>query len=68
MHAMATMGFFYAVDHGVDNKFIREKAAEFFTIPLEDKQAIHLNKSPHMRGWTAIDEEITKGSQTQSCV
>ena len=56
-----TTGFFYAIDHGIDTTQIRKKANDFFKLDLDDKKAIHLEKSPHYRGYTLIDEEITKG-------
>jgi len=30
-------------------------------MPQEYKNAIHLSKSPHYRGYTAMDEEVTSG-------
>ena len=61
IHATTTVGFFYAVDHGVDTSCIRNEANEFFNLAPEEKQKIHLSQSPHYRGYTLIDEEVTKG-------
>ena len=55
------LGFFYAVDHGVDTLAIRKEAEDFFDLSLVQKKKIHLEKSPHFRGYTLIDEEVTKG-------
>ena len=61
IHATTVIGFFYAVDHGIDTARVRKEANDFFDLDLEDKKDIHLEKSPHYRGYTLIDEEITKG-------
>ena len=61
IRATTTIGFYYAVDHGIDTERVRKEATSFFDLGLEDKKSIHLEKSPHYRGYTLIDEEITKG-------
>ena len=59
VRATTTIGFYYAVDHGIDTDRVRKEATDFFELDLNDKKAIHLEKSPHYRGYTLIDEEIT---------
>jgi isopenicillin N synthase-like dioxygenase len=64
IEATTTIGFFYAVEHDIDLELmanLRKQAGEFFTLTDEEKNAIHLSKSPHYRGYTAMDEEITQG-------
>ena len=61
IRATTTIGFYYAVDHGIDTNRVRKEATSFFDLDLDDKKVIHLEKSPHYRGYTLIDEEITQG-------
>ena len=61
VHATTTVGFFYATNHGVDTASMRKEAANFFDLDMEDKRKIHLSNSAHFRGYSCIDEEITKG-------
>ena len=55
--ACIRVGFFYIRNHGVDNSIMNSifsAAKDFFDLPLEDKMAIDLNKSPHFRGYTKL--------------
>ena len=36
-------------------------AREYFTLPMVEKNAIHLSHSPHYRGYSVLDEEETQG-------
>jgi len=55
--ACVRVGFFYVKNHGVDEAIMKDvfgAAKEFFSLPLEDKMEIDLNKSPHFRGYTKL--------------
>lgn len=55
--ACVRIGFFYMKNHGVDESIMTnvfQAAKDFFSLPLEDKMAIDLNKSPHFRGYTKL--------------
>ena len=55
--ACTRVGFFYIRNHGVDESIMKNvfsAAKDFFSLPLEDKMAIDLNKSPHFRGYTKL--------------
>jgi isopenicillin N synthase-like dioxygenase len=55
--ACVRVGFFYIKNHGVDDSILQNvfsAAKDFFGLPLEDKMAIDLNKSPHFRGYTKL--------------
>jgi isopenicillin N synthase-like dioxygenase len=55
--ACVRVGFFYIRNHGVDESImtaIFSAANDFFNLPLEDKMAIDLNRSPHFRGYTKL--------------
>ena len=38
------------------------QAREFFTLPFDAKNAIHMRHSPHYRGYSVLDEEETRGA------
>jgi isopenicillin N synthase-like dioxygenase len=55
--ACVRVGFFYIKNHGVEDSVMNDifsAAKDFFNLPLEDKIAIDLNKSPHFRGYTKL--------------
>lgn len=55
--ACVRVGFFYVRNHGVDDSIMKNifsAAKDFFNLPLENKMAIDLNKSPHFRGYTKL--------------
>jgi isopenicillin N synthase-like dioxygenase len=55
--ACVRVGFFYIINHAVDDSIMENvfsAAKEFFGLPLEDKLALDLNKSPHFRGYTKL--------------
>lgn len=55
--ACVRVGFFYVRNHGVEDSVMEnifQAARDFFALPLEDKMAIDLNKSPHFRGYTKL--------------
>ena len=57
-----TIGFFIAINHGVDNKVVDsvfDTSRRFFNLPLEKKQLIDKRNSRHFRGWEAVGTELT---------
>ena len=57
-----TIGFFIAINHGVDNKVVDsvfDTSRRFFDLPLEKKQLIDKRNSRHFRGWEAVGTELT---------
>lgn len=62
--ALHEHGFFYLTGHGVDPDLIGEVTAaarRFFALPIADKLAIEMVKSPHFRGYTRAGRERTRG-------
>lgn len=58
------VGFFYLVGHGIPEDVITRlfaRAESFFALPLADKQAVEMLKSPHFRGYTRTGGELTQG-------
>ncbi len=58
-------GFFYLhhpelVSGSLNNMF--QHAREFFSLPETEKNAIHLRRSPHYRGYSVLGEEETQGA------
>jgi isopenicillin N synthase-like dioxygenase len=65
-HVLHAPGFFYLTGHGVDPKLIEDvvsTAKRFFALPLEEKLAIEMVKSPHFRGYNRAGQERTRGEQ-----
>jgi isopenicillin N synthase-like dioxygenase len=58
-------GFFYVIGHGVSAALIdelTEAAAEFFALPLDDKQAIAMERGGRAwRGYFPVGGELTSG-------
>jgi isopenicillin N synthase-like dioxygenase len=57
-------GSFLLTGHGVPIEFgdaVLAAANEFFALPDERKEAVENVHSPHFRGWTRVDGEITAG-------
>jgi len=60
--ACREVGFFYVVNHGVAESLVREVfalAAEFFALPLEEKMAVAMKRSPWFRGYLPLGGETT---------
>jgi isopenicillin N synthase-like dioxygenase len=60
--ACREVGFFYVVNHGVEAGLVREVfslAGEFFALPLEEKMAVAMKRSPWFRGYLPIGGETT---------
>ncbi|MGB3621790.1 isopenicillin N synthase family oxygenase [Ketobacter sp. MCCC 1A13808] len=59
-HACRNVGFFYVVDHGIPQTLIDTtfgEAKRFFASPLQDKQALSIQRSQHNRGYIAMADE-----------
>ena len=57
-------GFFYLTGHGIDEQFDRatlEIARSFFELPLAERKALAIVNSPHFRGYTLLESEMTAG-------
>lgn len=57
------IGFFYIVGHGIDTQLwqgIQQQTREFFARPDAEKQRLAMVNSPHFRGYTAVNGEITR--------
>lgn len=60
--ACTRVGFFYARGHGIDPAVIArafDAAHAFFDLPLAEKQAVDVSRSPNLRGYTALLAENT---------
>jgi isopenicillin N synthase-like dioxygenase len=56
------VGFFYLIDHGVDQAFIDryfDLLERFFALPEDVKARIDKRLSPHFRGWERVGAELT---------
>jgi len=63
---LSEIGFFYIGDYedAIPSSLVSKMRAHtdsLFGAKLEEKSAIHLSKSPHFRGWSALNEEVTLG-------
>lgn len=50
-------GFFYVTHHGIPQDLIAQQfalASRFFDLPLADKMAVSLHRSPSMRGYESL--------------
>ena len=60
------IGFFYLVGHGVaveSDRNVMAMANRFFELPLAEREAIAIARSPHFRGYTLLKSEMTAGKQ-----
>jgi isopenicillin N synthase-like dioxygenase len=58
--ACREVGFFYTVNHGISDSVrdvVFEAARTFFSLPVAVKEAISIKRSPHDRGYIAIEGE-----------
>jgi len=63
-NALYGRGFFYLTGHGIDPALIETTLAmgkAFFALPIADRNAIAMTRSPHFRGYTAAGQERTRG-------
>ncbi|MBL1376323.1 isopenicillin N synthase family dioxygenase [Zobellella iuensis] len=62
--AARNVGFFYLVGHGLTNeqqRQVMQLAADFFALPLAQKLEVEMRHSPHFRGYTRLQGEVTLG-------
>jgi len=60
------VGFFYLRGYGASPAQIQavlQASRDFFALPAEHKDAIHMARSPHFRGYTGAGDEITRGER-----
>lgn len=60
------VGFFYLTGHGVEARLLDEVLAvarKFFALPVDDKLAVEMVRSPHFRGYTRPGGELTRGER-----
>ena len=58
------VGLFYLVGHGIPEEVMARLftvADRFFALPMADKLAIEMTKSPQFRGYTRTGGELTRG-------
>ncbi|KAI8972649.1 Shy11-oxygenase [Pilobolus umbonatus] len=64
--AMANVGFFYISNHGIPLELQQKSVStikSFFKLPLEEKDKINLDNSPHFRGYSKMHSETTDYKQ-----
>ncbi|WP_194756689.1 isopenicillin N synthase family dioxygenase [Aliidiomarina indica] len=61
--AARTVGFFYVSGHELCRlqQQVLQLSKRFFDLPLNDKLAVEMVKSPHFRGYTRFQGELTQG-------
>jgi len=62
--ACKKIGFFYLINHGVDQELITRVFSQtkaLFNLPNQEKQRLHINKSPYMRGYFAFGGDKSDG-------
>lgn len=63
-HAARDIGFFYLINHGVDDALqqaVQHEARQFFALSDAQKQQVAMIHSPHFRGYNRAASEITRG-------
>ncbi|MFC4656303.1 isopenicillin N synthase family dioxygenase [Rheinheimera marina] len=63
--AARDVGFFYLTGHGqteARQQQILALAKTFFALPLADKLQVQMVKSPHFRGYSGLQAELTRGA------
>ncbi len=63
-HAARDIGFFYLINHGVDDALqqaVQQESRRFFALTDEQKQQVAMIHSPHFRGYNRAASEITRG-------
>ena len=66
--ASRDVGFFYLTGHGISQQTQQQVVAlsrEFFALPLADKTQVQMLQSPHFRGYTRLNGELTRGQPDQ---
>lgn len=62
--AARRIGFFYLTGHGIElarQQQVLKLAADFFALPVVDKLAVKMANTPHFRGYTRLQGELTLG-------
>lgn len=61
--AARTVGFFYVSGHQLNalQQRVMDQARAFFALPEEQKLAVDMVNSPHFRGYTRLQGELTQG-------
>lgn len=62
--AARDIGFFYLINHGVDNALqdaVQREARRFFALTEAQKEQVAMIHSPHFRGYNRAASEITRG-------
>lgn len=63
-HAARDIGFFYLINHGVDDALqhaVQREARRFFALTESQKEQVAMIHSPHFRGYNRAASEITRG-------
>ena len=63
-HAARDIGFFYLINHGVDDVLqdaVQREARRFFALTESQKEQVAMIHSPHFRGYNRAASEITRG-------
>jgi isopenicillin N synthase-like dioxygenase len=58
--ACRDVGFFYVRNHGMPNALLSgifEQSRDFFALPVPDKAALSIGRSPHNRGYVGLSSE-----------
>lgn len=66
--AARDVGFFYLTGHGISDETtaaVQALSRQFFALPAEQKQQVQMLNSPHFRGYTRLQGELTKGLPDQ---
>lgn len=62
--AARKIGFFYLTGHGIElarQQQILQLTKDFFALPMPEKLAVEMTNSPHFRGYTRLQGELTLG-------
>lgn len=61
--AARTVGFFYVRNHQLDQlqQQVMQQTRAFFALPTTQKHAVDMVNSPHFRGYTRLQGELTQG-------
>jgi isopenicillin N synthase-like dioxygenase len=68
-HACREIGFFYVVNHGIaqaTREAMFSASRKFFALPVAVKQEYSIKRSPHNRGYVALEGERLDDRATQS--
>ncbi|HBZ2488758.1 TPA: isopenicillin N synthase family oxygenase [Klebsiella pneumoniae] len=63
-HAARDIGFFYLINHGVDDALqyeVQRQSQRFFALDEAQKQQVAMIHSPHFRGYNRVASELTRG-------